>query len=278
MPFKGINFEANSESTSPVQSLMSTTLTTTTTTHVLTSLDPATKLEKILKHLPQQQDVVRNKMIEIILDQIEEVKQKARKELENNKILRDRLWAKEEKERERLDLVELEEMLRRLKAPPKERYSYELHPESSFNEGYQPLPEKPRQDIDGDVEMNTGLAVNAWQNTRQIKDQLAQDMLIIVRCGLRELDKYDRHCRSVLQPYESSLARRTAGPSRNNTDPKSNPKMNSMAPQATKLGSSSRIGATHDVGRLSNGMPVSMERHPASKIESLGELMRRSNK
>ncbi|RKF61774.1 putative powdery mildew-specific protein [Erysiphe neolycopersici] len=271
IPFKGINLEINSESTSP-------TIATSpiTTTHVITSLDPASKLEKILEYLPQQQDVVRRKMIEIILDQIEEVKRKARSELEQLKFHQDKDLAKEEKERERLEKLEMEEMLRRVKAPHKATSIYELRPDTCFNETYRPLPQKPRQG--NDFEMNSGSASITHRSMRQIKYQLAQDMETLFRCGLKELEKYDRHCRSVLQPYESSLARRTTSLNANMMGPKSSSKINSTISQVINLSSAPRIGPSHDVGRLSNGMPVSMERCPARKTESLGELTRRSNK
>ncbi|POS83211.1 hypothetical protein EPUL_005497, partial [Erysiphe pulchra] len=271
IPFKGISLEINSESTSP-------TIATSpiTATHVITSLDPASKLEKILENLPQQQDVVRRKMVEAILDQIEELKRKAQNEFKQSKFHQDKYLAKEEKERERqerlekLEKLEIEEMLRRIKAPHKPGYVYELRPDTCFNETYRPLPQKPRQG--NDVEMNT------YRSKRQIKDQLDQDMQTLVRCGIKELEKYDRHCCQVLRTYQSSLARRTTGLNANFMGSKSSPTTNSMASQATNLSSAPRIGVSHDVGRLSNGMPVSMERYPAPKKESLGEITRRSNK
>jgi len=217
-------------------------------------------------------------MIEIILDQIEQVKQKARNELEQLKSHQDKYLAKEEKERERLERLErleIEEMLRRIRAPHKPGYVYELRPDTCFNETYRPLPQKPRQG--NDVEMNSGSVSTTHRSKRQITDQLAQDMQTLVRCGIKELEKYDRHCRSVLQPYESSLARRKTSLNANVVGYKPSPKVNTMASQATNL-SSVRVGVSHDIGRLSNGMPVSMERHPARKTESLGELTRRSNK
>lgn len=233
-----------------------------------------------------QQDVVRAQIIALVLEEMEELKEKARADLEQLKAGDESELLAEEKEAERIEKLEVEEMFRRIRASARPGKSYELQIEKKFLEDYWRLPQRPRIDLEGDTEME-GMTVKP-KTARQIREGLAQDLQILIRCALEQLDEYDSHCNSVVQPYRSSMARKTGGIPTNQvaavsslieTDRfKQNPKPSPENPKAGDVGTGPRAGISTDVVRLSNGMPVTMERIPVTNVESLEELTRRSKK
>ncbi|TQS38071.1 hypothetical protein Golomagni_01428 [Golovinomyces magnicellulatus] len=269
IPFEGFNVEKSV--TAPTSSSASP--------QNIASLDPESKLEKILEFLPKQQNIVRGQMINIILQHIEEVKTIARKKMEQLENLADIDFKKEEKEREKLERLEMEEMFRRIKHPARQGKAYEIQSNARFLDNFWRLPPKPRKDADGDIVMEG--TCTSPPTARDIRDQLAEDLQSLVKCGLEKLEEYDEHCRSVMQPYETSMARRKAGAEVNNAISASKDMVSAnsdlaSAPDANTGGAVvARSGVGTDVARLSNGMPVSMERLPVRKIESLGKLTRR---
>ncbi|RKF66808.1 putative powdery mildew-specific protein [Golovinomyces cichoracearum] len=269
IPFEGFNVDKS----------VTTPTSSNTSSQNIASLDPESKLEKILEYLPKQQSVVRGQMINIILQHIEEVKASARKEMELLENSGDINFKKEEKEREKLERLEMEEMFRRIKHPARQGKAYEIQPNARFLDNFWRLPPKPRKDADGDIVMEG--TCTSPRTAREIRDQLAEDMQNLVKCGLEKLEEYDEHCRSVMQPYETSMARRKAGAEVNHAISASKDMISPSsdlvsAPDVNTNGAVvSRLGIGADVARLSNGMPVSMERLPVRKIESLGKLTRR---
>ncbi|KAI0997176.1 hypothetical protein K3495_g11010 [Podosphaera aphanis] len=260
---------------------------------ITSPLDPASKLEKILHHLPQQQDVVRAQMISLILQQAEARKAEARRAME--RITEAAPQKKVDRDAQKRERSELDDMLQRMATPAQPGHVHELMPDTVFY-SVNHAQSSPTRDADGDIDM--GPAPTAPTTRKQVRRALAHDLQALVVQGVQKLEAYDVHCQAVRKPYASSMARKKA-PQTTGPEPRRSDAVHGLpvkpstrtvkfssdghglptkpVTRTVKFAPAPNVWATSDVGRLSNGMPVSLERLPARKIESLEELTRRSH-
>ncbi|SZF05015.1 unnamed protein product [Blumeria hordei] len=215
---------------------------------------PAARNARALQRIQAHQDVVRGQMMATILQQAERLKAAAKQEIEASHGYKVQLEDGEVCETSDVgESPEVEDMFRRLTAPLQPGKNYELASSTPFLDS--PIiaavtPPEPARD--------------PAALERQIRQHLAQQLHILLREGIQRLEQYDLHCCSVREQCEASLAS-----SYKASCPES--------PRRASLPSSNASRRTSvEVARLSNGMPVSMERAPVRKLESLGELTRRS--
>ncbi|VDB93894.1 Bgt-2214 [Blumeria graminis f. sp. tritici] len=215
---------------------------------------PAVKSARALQRIQAHQDVVRGQMMATILQQAERLKVAAKQEIEGSHGYKVQLEDGEVSETSDIgESPEIEEMFRRLTVPLQPGKNYELTSSTPFLDS--PIiaavtsPEPPSDPA---------------ALERQIRQRLAQQLQILLHEGIQRLEQYDLHCCSVQEQCEASLA-------------SSYKASCSESPRRASLPSSNASRRTSvEVARLSNGMPVSMERAPVRKLESLGELTRRS--